>query len=113
VTRTSRKGGRRNRDVVVIGETGTPSWRYTQFTCGEDRSGFDLAIPAESLAKTGRIGLLESAVAASSARLDGAGAAGDEDGEIPDRVIRGATPSDLGKETIAEFTAWIKSCARL
>jgi death-on-curing protein len=116
-----------------------------------------LGIPAESLAKTERIGLLESAVMAPSASFEGAEfytdlavtaavlaghiaknhglpdgnkrlaflamveflerngcewtpPPGDEDGVITDRVIRGLAASDLGEETIAEFTAWIKSC---
>jgi death-on-curing protein len=38
---------------------------------------------------------------------------GDEDGEITDRTIRDVAASDLSEETIAEFTAWIKSCVGL
>lgn len=119
-----------------------------------------LGIPAESLAKTERIGLLESAVIAPSASFEEAEfypdlavkaavlaghivknhglpdgnkrvaflamveflerngcewtpPLGDEDGVITDRVIRGVAASDLGEETIADFTAWIKSCVGL
>jgi death-on-curing protein len=119
-----------------------------------------LGIPAESLAKTERIGLLESAVMAPAASFEGAEfypdlavkaavlaghiaknhglpdgnkrvaflamveflerngyewtpPPGDEDGEITDRVIRAIAASELSGETIAEFTAWIKSCTGL